>query len=257
MVMVQWFLRAFVGMAAALACVPPLPSKAAVVDPPYETYLDASAWLSAAASRRPTALGPLQTRSVTAFDGFGTYTDLDAPVLISDVYGEDILFSRRQAYANGLLQELPRSVPVSTAPGTLDLGFGCYAVFNPCLGLNAATVTFDRPILGFGGQLSTAFLNTGIVDQGGSNLDELLAEVTARAVDGVAFRYDGFFGILFDRPVRAFDFIYSRSSPDAAAYLTFTNTFAIAAGVPEPSTLLLLAPFAAGLIIMRRARRRG
>ncbi|WP_376087291.1 hypothetical protein ACE7GA_13695 [Roseomonas sp. CCTCC AB2023176] len=254
--MPQWFRRAFASVVVALACVSHLPARAAPVNPSYETYLDAGAWLSAVAGRQPAALVPLRTSGVTTSDGYGTYTDLDAPVRVTNSQGEEILFSRRQAYANGLAQELPRSVPVATAPGTLDLGFGCYAVYFPCLGLNAATVTFDQPILGFGGRLSTAFLNRGIVEEGG-NLDDLLAAVAAQAGEGVAYRYDGFFGILFDRPVMAFDFVYSPSGGDAAAYLTFTNTFAVAAGVPEPSTLMLLAPFIGGLLIAQRARSRG
>lgn len=217
----------------------PLPARAATV------YLDAAAWLGAAANLGSVMLVPLTLNSPVFSDAWGTFTDLNETV--------DVPEGPPPGGGLGWNEggERPRSVfPSSLGPqssgGLFALGpsdvaatFGCYSAVYPCLGVQTFEAAFDQPILGFGGLFSW-YIGYGDFERPVSINGFTLTWDTLPLRDESQLNHQGFLG--FIGPMDTLSIHWLGGNADDTARVHWAAPFAIVAmPVPEPHAVALFA----------------
>lgn len=212
-------------------------------------YLDAGAWLGAAAGLGPVQLIPMRLHSPVMSDAFGSYTDASVPVLVPDPDNTAdptaLAYRTRSAIGAG---------PASLGPEQIVVGFGCYSPVFPCLGAQTFEAAFERPVLGFGGLFEWHMGDPAIavpMDINGLRLDWNSPFPPSDA--GLANLRTGFLG--FIGPMDTLSLRWLGGNTDDTAWVRWAAPFAIVAvTVPEPATFGLLAAALFGLCALGAPR---
>jgi len=199
------------------------------------TFLDAGQWLNAVAGlpNPSLTLSPeIGPQNLVMADGLGQWT-VDNPLTTVDVGGQSLTVSRLAAFQ--FLPSGPPPPPVFSQ-GSFFIPFLCDFRYTQCIGLQTLEVTFPEEIIGFGGDLQiTYWMNIGVPLFA-------LAATAAQPIPPqhqvcIICRYDGFFGVVFDAPIKTlrldwFGGAQSHSAPDQATYVQFSNTFVVKVNEP-------------------------
>lgn len=199
-------------------------------------FVNEGTWASVLAAP---GLGPLQVIEfpATAYTGYGGHGD--APPRYRP-----------------MISDAP-----ATGPGQWSGTFGCASNAYPCDGVNRLVYTLPQPVLGLSGRLN--YYSGAGFGFGMDFFDAALIGAAARS----PYRYEGFFGMLFDAPTSVIDirwicaFCSDRSilSFDDQALFTLSGAQALIAApatdppaVPEPGGMALVLSGLIGLGLLGR-----
>jgi hypothetical protein len=240
----------------------PLPAQGATA------YLDAAAWLNAAANLGPVMLVPLTLHSPVFSDAWGTFTDVNETVHVPEgpPPGGGVGWNEggerpRSVYLSvHVYRSLPGSGFLALGPDDILVNFGCFTAVYPCLGVQTFEAAFNQPVLGFGGLFEwysgyREYPPIPLVVNGFELNATTPVEGSHTPVEGSHPWVSGFLG--FIGPMDTLSMEWLGGNADNSSWIHWSAPFAIVAmAVPEPHAVALFAGALLALVAASAVRAR-